>query len=100
MSGGKSISIIDTASNEVTAAIAGGPRPYAVALSPDGSSLFVTNQISSGPGTVTVIDTQSNAIVDQVTVGHVPQGVVVGPLAVYAFVTNLWSDTLTMLSLN
>jgi DNA-binding beta-propeller fold protein YncE len=51
------VSVIDTASNTVTATIPVGRRPAAVAISPDGHHAYVTNTDSSS---VSVIDTGNN----------------------------------------
>ena len=37
------VSVIDTASNTVTATVAVGTDPYGVAVSPDGARVYVTN---------------------------------------------------------
>ena len=44
--GSKSVSVIDTATNTVTATIAVGSRPYGVAVSPDGTTAYIANQDS------------------------------------------------------
>ncbi|MFD4620355.1 YncE family protein, partial [Streptomyces sp. NPDC058475] len=48
------VSVIDTATNTVTATIPVGTAPQGVALTPDGTRVYVTN---SGSDTVSVIDT-------------------------------------------
>jgi YVTN family beta-propeller protein len=47
------VSVIDTASNAVTATIHVGVTPFGVAITPDGRYAYITNQNS---GTVLVID--------------------------------------------
>jgi len=71
------VSVIDTATNTVTATIAVGSLPYGVAVSPDGSHAYVTNY---GGGTVSVIDTATNAVTATIPVGSDPIGVAVGTL--------------------
>jgi YVTN family beta-propeller protein len=52
--GSDSVSVIDTATNRVTATILAGSRPFGVALTPDGRHAYVTNY---GSSSVSVIDT-------------------------------------------
>src|SRR5262245_7172177 len=49
-----SVSVIDTATNTVTATVAVGSHPRGVAVTPDGSRVYITNRDSN---TVSVIDT-------------------------------------------
>lgn len=57
------ISIIDTTTNAVTATLTVDYRPYGIAMSPDGGSVYVADQCgedqpcSALSGAVTVIDT-------------------------------------------
>ena len=44
---GDSVSVIDTATNIITATIAVGDGPSGVAVSPDGTVLYVTNAFDS-----------------------------------------------------
>ena len=50
------MSVISTATNHVTTTIRGLCAPYGVAASPDGTHIYVTNNMS--PGTVSVITRQ------------------------------------------
>ncbi|MSQ02454.1 MAG: YncE family protein, partial [Myxococcales bacterium] len=47
-----SVSVINTATNTVTATIAVGSKPEAAAVSPDGSTAYITN---AGSNSVSVI---------------------------------------------
>ena len=60
------VSVIDTATNTVTATIPVGPVPIALAVTPNGSFVYVGNQNNS---TVSVISTATNSV----TVGLLPQ---------------------------
>ena len=51
------VAVLDTQSNTVLTTIKVGSRPYALAVKPDGSEIYVPNHDS---GTVSVIDTKSN----------------------------------------
>ena len=82
-----SISVVDLQSGTVTATIEGEglAQPHGAALSPDGRSLYVSNNNRKGTytpsgdnpnaGTVTVIDTEMNEIVKVIEVGTYPTGV-------------------------
>jgi YVTN family beta-propeller protein len=69
-----SVMRIDTARNEVTATIAVGKRPWNMAITPDGSKLYVANGRSNN---VSVIDTASVRKVADIPVGELPWGVVI-----------------------
>jgi YVTN family beta-propeller protein len=70
--------VIDTASNTVTATV---PTrflsiPLGVAITPDGTRAYVTNNFTDS---VSVIDTASNTVVATVGVGGLPEGVAITP---------------------
>jgi YVTN family beta-propeller protein len=76
------VSVIDTASNGVTATIPVGVGPYMVAVDPAGNHAYVTNfdpDPVQGDYRVSVIDTASNGEVARVPVGAAPIGVAVAP---------------------
>ncbi|MBZ5504515.1 MAG: hypothetical protein LAO78_03410 [Acidobacteriia bacterium] len=60
------VSVIDTASNTVTATIPVGNTPVGVVFSPNGSRAYVTN---NADGTVSVIDTGNNTVVATISLG-------------------------------
>jgi len=66
--------VIDTASHQVTATIAVGKRPWNMAITPDGTKLYVANGRSNS---VSVIDTASARKVADIAVGELPWGVVI-----------------------
>jgi YVTN family beta-propeller protein len=71
------VSVIDTATNTVSATITAVGNPtYGVAVSPGGSKVYVTANVSQ---TVSVIDTATNTISATVPVGPGPFGVAVPP---------------------
>jgi len=59
-SSSRSVSVIDTASNAVSATVTVGSSPWGIAVHPNGSRVYVAN---NGSGTVSVIDTTTNAVV-------------------------------------
>ncbi len=79
------VSVIDTARNEITAILEVGENPLGVAVTPDGSKVYVTNAFSDN---VYVIDTATNTITDTVDVGDYPLGVAVVPDGTRVYVAN------------
>ena len=70
------VSVIDLASNTVTATVVVGNRPLGVAITPDGAFAYVTNENSNN---VSVIDLASNTVTATVAVGNFPSGVAITP---------------------
>jgi YVTN family beta-propeller protein len=81
------ISVIDTATNTVVGSpIQVGEHPYDIAVTPDGSTAYVTNLYSN---TVSVIDTATNTVVGSpIQVGPGPTGIAITPDGGTAYVTN------------
>ncbi len=57
--GNNTVSVIDTATNNVTATVNVGNHPWGVAVSSDGKKVYVTNVFSDS---VSVIDTATNTV--------------------------------------
>ena len=53
------VSVIDTATNNVTATVTVGNNPFGVAVTPDGTKVYVANRVSNN---VSVIDTATNNV--------------------------------------
>jgi outer membrane autotransporter protein len=73
--GGNTVSVINTATDTVLTTISVGNGPAGVAISPDGTRVYVTNPGSGGLGggkTVSVIDTATNTVLTTVGVGTNP----------------------------
>ena len=88
-----SVSVIDTATNTVTATIAmPGTSPEGVAVTPDGSKVLVglrTGNSSEGNfGSIAVIDTASNTVTAQIGAAISPAGIVVSPDGKTAYFVN------------
>src|SRR5215471_17546506 len=79
------VSVIDTTSNTVAATIPVGSAPTGVAVTPDGSRVYVTN---FNDNTVSVIATASNMVTAVITVGDSPFGVAVSPDGSTVYVTD------------
>ena len=63
------VSVIDTATNTVSATVTVGSGPVGVAVSPNGLKVYVANW---GSNTVSVINTATNAVTTTVGVGDAP----------------------------
>src|SRR5207247_1265364 len=87
------VSVIDTASNTVTATVAVGASPTGVAVAPDGARVYVANEVD---GTVSVIDTGRNAVTATVTVGVGPVGVAVTPDGARVYVGSFSGSTVSV----
>jgi YVTN family beta-propeller protein len=60
----------------VTATVKVGNFPHGVAVTPDGTKVYVTN---AGDSTVSVIDTTTNTVTTTMHIGKRPVGVAVTP---------------------
>jgi YVTN family beta-propeller protein len=88
------VSVLNTASNTVTATIPVGFFPTGVAVSPDGRTVYVANENS---GTVSVIDTATNTVSATIPVGNEPFGVAVSPNGRMVYVANEYSDSVSVI---
>ena len=75
-SGDNTVSVIDTATNNVTAIIPVGNSPRGVAVTPDGKKVYVTNFFDD---TISVIDAAKNKVTATIPVGDAPHGVSISP---------------------
>ncbi|WP_054864983.1 PKD domain-containing protein [Methanosarcina barkeri] len=91
---GGTVSVIDTATNKVTATINVGSGPQGVAVNPAGTKVYVTNYYNK---TVSIIDTATNKVTAKVTVGGYPYGVAVNPDGKKVYVTNIYSRTVSVI---
>ncbi|KQV21961.1 hypothetical protein ASC74_16280 [Pseudomonas sp. Root329] len=88
------LSVIDTATNQVLTTIPVGNTPIGVAVSPDGSRTYVTNNANH---TVSVIDTATNQVLTTIPVGNQPFGIAVSPDGTRAYICNLGSNTVSVI---
>ncbi len=88
------VSVIDTATDTVTATVNVGNWPHGIAVNPDGTKVYVGNSRSD---TVSVIDTATNAVIDTVPVESGPAGVAVNPEGTKVYVTNSGSNTVSVI---
>ncbi|MGB9941091.1 PKD domain-containing protein [Methanosarcina sp.] len=85
------VSVIDTATNTVTDTVNVGYGPQGVAVTPDGTKVYVTNPGNGyqyPDSTVSVIDTATNTVTKTVSVGVHPIRVAVTPDGTKVYVTN------------
>jgi YVTN family beta-propeller protein len=85
---------VQTDSLAVAGTIPVGHAPFAMALSPDETRLYVGNVQS---GDASVIDTQSMAVIETLTSGAMPYGAAVTPDASHVLVTNQHASTVSVL---
>ena len=85
---GHNVSVIDTATNNITTNVTGLNYPFEIAFSPDGTKGFVVNL---GNNTVSVINTTTNKVTATVDVGINPEGVAVTPDGKKVYVTNAYN---------
>jgi len=94
-SGSNTVSVIDTATNTVSATISVGSSPYAVAASADGAHVYVSN---IGGASVSVIATATNTVVATVTVGSSPIALAVTPDSAHVYVANEVGDSVSVIA--
>jgi len=88
------VSVVDTASNTVTATIPVDTGPWEVAVTPDGHRAYVTDNDANN---VSVIDTASNTVTATIPVGISPQAVAVTPDGRHAYVANYGPDNVSVI---
>lgn len=71
-----------------------GSQPAAVAVSADGATAYVVNQIDE---TVSVVDTATNTVTDTIAVGANPVAVAVSPNGSRVYVSNLSGGTVSVI---
>ena len=71
--------------------------PFGVAVTPDGSKVYVANE---GSGTISVINTTDNTVTYTVNVGDHPQGVAVTPDGTKIYVTKEDSSIVSVIDIS
>jgi len=87
--GSGNVSVIDTATNTVTATIPVGTAPFAVTVSPNGGTVYVANIDSDN---VSAIAASTNKVIATITVGSAPEGVAASPDGSTVYVANQHSN--------
>lgn len=88
------LSVIDTATDNITATVPVGKWPYTVAVNSAGTKAYVVN---AGSNAVSVIDTTINKVTATVNVGAYPWEVAINPAGTKAYVTNWDSNTVSVI---
>lgn len=88
------VSVIDLASNTVTATIAVGASPQGVAVNQAGTRVYVAN---SNSNSVSVIDTASNTVAATVTLSNNAIGVAVNSAGTRVYVTLEFANTVAVI---
>ena len=71
--------------------------PYNLAVSPDGSKLFVVAQEGDA---LLIVDTETNEVIDKIAVGERPHSVIISSDGNTAFVSNQWADNIYEIDLS
>jgi len=94
-SGGSTITVINTATNTVSAVISGFDGPSGMVITPAGNRAYVNNYgspegVGSGNGTtIRVVDLNSNSIIGApIEVGLAPAALAISPNGQYVYVVN------------
>lgn len=93
---GNTVSVIDTATDTVIATITVGDAPNGVAITANGTRVYVANL---GSDTVSVIDTAINTVIDTVPVGNGPISVAIIPNGTSAYITNVIDNTISVINI-
>ena len=88
--GSNSVSVINTATDTVTATIHVGCNPDAIAVTPGGTRAYVANygQTNCGPSSASVISTATNHVTTTIRGLCGPYGVAASPDGTHIYVTN------------
>jgi YVTN family beta-propeller protein len=93
--GANTLTPIDLVTNQAGAAIAVGGRPESVAISPDGRTAYVSNELA---GTVSVIDTATDSVIGvPIPVGSNPAEVALTPSGATLYVTDELANTVSVI---
>ena len=88
------VSVVDLATNKAVSSIPTQGNPWGVAIKPDGSRVYVTNEYSDS---VTAIDTSGNGVVAHIPVGNNPMGIAVKPDGTRVYVANWYSYSISVI---
>ncbi len=92
--GSNIVSVIDTATNNVTASVNVGSDSYGVVGNPEGTKVYVTSIYSN---TVYVIETATNTVTASVNVGGVPYGIAINPAGAKVYVASYGTNTVSVI---
>jgi YVTN family beta-propeller protein len=81
--------------NQKLAEVRVGTNPWCVAITPNNTKVYVSNQ---GSGTVSVINAATRRVVKTITVGTEPFGCVLNPAGTRLYVANFSSESVTVIN--
>jgi len=81
--------------NEFNESITVGQQPNQIVISPDGSTLYVSNTTSS---TVSVISTSTASVLKTIQVGFGPRGMAISPDGTRVYVASYISESISVIS--
>lgn len=90
-----SVAVISTATNTVLTTISVGDNPFGLAVSKDGTRLYVANTASN---TVSVINTGNNTVERTISVSSSPKGLALTSDGTRLLVTNSGTNTVSVIS--
>ncbi|MCP5116783.1 MAG: hypothetical protein GY953_38650, partial [bacterium] len=91
------VAVVDAAEGKVLSRVSLPLPPTGLAISRDGSRLYVTG--ASPAGKVFVVDLGSGEIVQRITAGHTPRSPVPSPDGNLLYVLNLYGNTVSVIDL-
>lgn len=91
---GSTVDFVDLNLNTILSTIIVDQAPAALAITPDGSRVYVINYVDGNPGTgtISVIRTSDNAVIDTIPGFSGPFGIAITHDGKYAYVTNFGSN--------
>jgi YVTN family beta-propeller protein len=91
------VSVIDTATESVSATVNVGNTPVGIAITPNGKTVYVDNE---NDDTVTPITTLTNTAGTPIAVGNTPVGIAINNAGTTAYVTNQFSNNITPITVS
>jgi YVTN family beta-propeller protein len=84
------VSVVNTATDSIVATVPVGSDPLAIAVSPNGSLVYVANGGNGGnaQSTVSVINAATNKVTHTITLGYNAYGVAFNPTSDLAYISN------------
>ena len=94
---GTTVSIVNLETNTIIGTITVGLAPSALAIAPNGETLYVTNYVTGNPetGTISVIDTATNTVTNTIDGFSGPFAIVISHSGKHAYITNFGSNNFT-----